>query len=114
MVSKLIILIQILLKKLYVLEPINHVLNNFFSDTDAILDSSPDSPENKNSPSVPPASEMNSKFIDTGSTEQTSSNSEKFTSSFESSKISLRKCVCLIEGFKDVLGKGQGEIFYEL
>ena len=58
---------------------------NFLSATDVILDSSPDSSDNNILPSVSPVSEVNSKFLDTGSTVQSSSNSEIVNSSVENS-----------------------------
>ena len=67
------------------IEPIKPVCNNFFSDTDVILDLSPDSSDKNNLTSAPPVSETNSKFIDTRSTVQTPSNSEKFNFSTENS-----------------------------
>ena len=68
----------------YCIETINHLAYFFFSNTDVVLDSSPDSTENGILPSVPTVSERNSKFIDSGSTVQTSSNSENFNFSSES------------------------------
>ena len=44
---------------------VNAVTNNFFSDTDVNLDSSPDFLANNILPPEPPVSEINSKVIDT-------------------------------------------------
>ena len=68
---------------MYFIETINPVAIYFFSDTDLILDSSPDSTENFKTSSAPPVSEVNSKLIPTGSTVQTVNSSEKFLSSSE-------------------------------
>ena len=69
----------------YCIEPINLVTNNSFGGTDVILDSSSDSSDKSNLPSALPVSELNSKFIDTVSTAQTSRNYEKTNSSSENS-----------------------------
>ena len=61
----------------------NPVANKFFSYSDVILESSVDLSQHNNSPSVPPDSEINPKFKDTVSTIQTSTFSEKLTSSSE-------------------------------
>ena len=62
--------------------PTNPVTNNFFSDTDIILDSPPDSSDKNNLPSAQPVSRITSKFklgiYCAGSTVQTSSHSQKF------------------------------------
>ena len=69
----------------YCIEPIYPVTNIFFSDTDVILDSPPDSSDSNILPSAPPVLELNSKFMDTESTVQTTSSFAKFNSSTENS-----------------------------
>ena len=56
----------------------NTVNNIFFSDTDVIMVSCPDSTENNKRSSAPAVFESNAKYTDTGSTVQTSINTEKF------------------------------------
>ena len=67
------------------IEPIKPVTNNFSSGTDVILGSSPYSSGENTLPPAPPLSGIYSKFIDTGSTVQTTCSSEKLISSTESS-----------------------------
>ena len=54
-----------------------------FSDTHLLREESPDSTDNNNLPSARRISEINSKFIDTGSTVETSINSDPINSSSE-------------------------------
>ena len=70
---------------MFCIELTNPVTNNLFSDTDVILDSSPDSSEIKYLSFAPPVSEIISKCIGTGSTVQSSSKPEKMFSSSENS-----------------------------
>ena len=51
-----------------VLEPVKPASNIFFCDTELNLDSSPESAEMNKFFSIPPVSEKNSKFIETGTT----------------------------------------------
>ena len=64
---------------LFFLEPIFLATKYFFSETDISLDSSPELRGKSNSPYLPPDTEKNLKFIFSGSTLQTSINSEKLT-----------------------------------
>ena len=69
----------------YCKEPKNPVSNKFFSDTNVILDSTPDSSDDNNLPFAPTIWAKNSKFINTESTVQISSKCKKFNSSIENS-----------------------------
>ena len=60
-----------------VLSRTNKPCDYFFSDTDVILDCFQDSSDNNILPSAPPVLELNSKFLDTGSTVQIPSTSGK-------------------------------------
>ena len=62
-------------------EPVNPVSTTFLSDTEVILDSSPGLSGKNLLRSAPLVSEKNSKFVETEYTVQTSSKSEKLTSS---------------------------------
>ena len=64
-------------------ETIHPVTHNSFSNTDLNLDSSPDFNENNNLPSALSSSQVNSEFVDTGSTMYTTAISGKPTSCSE-------------------------------